>query len=84
MDSLMYKIRITDTNKNKCTFCKEEEETVYHLIWECPIVRRFLEQLHNMLVLKDIKKKSSDETFIFGQTNKNKFSDLFNSMLIHV
>lgn len=56
MDSLMYKIRITDTNKNKCTFCKEEEETVYHLIWECPIVRRFLEQLHNMLVLKDIKK----------------------------
>lgn len=56
MDSLMYKIRITDTNKNKCTFCKEEEETLYHLIWECPIVRRFLEQLHNMLVLKDIKK----------------------------
>lgn len=56
MDSLMYKIRITDTNKNKCTFCKEEEETVYHLIWKCPIVRRFLEQLHNMLVLKDIKK----------------------------
>lgn len=56
MDSLLYKIRITDTNKNKCTFCKEEEETVYHLIWECPIVRRFLEQLHNMLVLKDIKK----------------------------
>lgn len=56
MDSLMYKIRITDTNKNKCTFCKEEEETVYHLIWECPIVRRILEQLHNMLVLKDIKK----------------------------
>lgn len=49
----MYKIGITDTNK--CTFCKEEEEKNYHLIWECHIVQRILEQLHSMWVSKDIE-----------------------------
>lgn len=39
--SLMYKIVIIETNI--CTFCKEEEETIYYLIWECSIVQRFLE-----------------------------------------
>lgn len=75
----MYKISITDTNK--CTFCKEKE-TIYHLIWECPIVQRFLEQLYSMCVSKDIELNLSDETFIFGQSNKNEFSELFNIMLI--
>lgn len=78
----MYKIGITDTNK--CTFCKEEEEeeTIYHLIWECPIVQRFLEQLHSICISKDIELNLSNDTFIFGKTNNNKFSELFNIMLM--
>lgn len=79
-NSLMYKIGITDTNKG--TFCKEEEKTIYHLIWECPIVERFLEQLHSLCLSKDIELNLSDETFIFGQSNKNEFSELFNIMLM--
>lgn len=73
-NSLMYKVGITDTNK--CTFCKEEEEeTIYHLIWKCPIVQRFLEQLHSICISKDIELNLSNDTFIFGQTNKNKFQN---------
>lgn len=74
----MYKIDITDTNK--CTFCKEE--TTYHLIWECPIVQRFLEQLHSLCLSKDFELNSSDETFIFGESNKNEVSELFYIMLM--
>lgn len=79
-NSPMYKIGITDTNK--CTFGKEEEETIYHLIWECPIVQRFLEQLHSICISKDIELNLSNDTFIFGQTKKNEFSELFNILLM--
>lgn len=67
----MYKVEITDTCTNKCSFCKGEEETIYHLIWECPIFQRFLEQLHSICISKDIELNLSNDTFIFGQTNKN-------------
>lgn len=76
----MYKIGITDTNK--CTFCKEEEETIYHLIWECPIVQRFLEQLHSICISTDIELNLSNATFISGQTDMNEFSELFNILLM--
>lgn len=42
-----------------------------HLIWECHIIQRFLEQLHIMCVSKDIELPLSDATFIFGQSNMN-------------
>lgn len=61
---------------------KEEEETINHLIWECPIVQRFLEQLHSICISKDIEINLSNDTFIFGQTNKNEFSELFNILLM--
>lgn len=46
------KIQKYITNTNKCTFRKEEEETIYHLIWECPNVQRFFEQLHSLCLIK--------------------------------
>lgn len=55
---------------------------VYHLIWECPIVQRFLEQLHSICISKDIELNLSKDTFIFGQTNTNEFSELFNILLM--
>lgn len=48
INSLMYKIGKTDINA--CNFCKEEEETIYHLIWECPIAKRFLEILNSIVL----------------------------------
>lgn len=52
------------------------------MIWECPIVQRFLEQLHSLCLSKDFELNSSDETFIFGESNKNEVSELFYIMLM--
>lgn len=27
---------------NLCTFCENAEETIYHLLWECPKVQHLL------------------------------------------
>ena len=28
-----------------CTFCKEENETLYHILWECEKVKNFIEEI---------------------------------------
>lgn len=39
-NNFMYKIGNIDTNL--CTFCENAEETIYHLLWECPKVQHLL------------------------------------------
>ena len=30
---------------DKCTFCKNEQETILHLFWTCPVTQQFFTQL---------------------------------------
>lgn len=41
-----------------------------------------LEQLHSMFVSKGIELNLTDDNFIFGQSDKNDFSELFNIIIM--
>ena len=60
----MFKIDKTDSNL--CTFCEVEEETIFHLIWQCPVVKQFLDGFVRHCHQKDIVLNLDGNTFIFG------------------
>ena len=44
-NSFLFKIGKNDTNL--CNLCKIEEETIYHLLWQCPIVQDLINSFFN-------------------------------------
>lgn len=40
---------------NLCTFCEDAEETIYHLLWECPRVQHLLAKFGRVCNSKGIK-----------------------------
>ena len=43
----LYLCKIKDSSS--CTFCRNEEETIIHLLWSCPVVQSFWKKLQNLL-----------------------------------
>ena len=44
-NSFLFKIGKNDINL--CNLCKIEEETIYHLLWQCPIVQDLINNFFN-------------------------------------
>lgn len=59
-----YKIK----SDSLCTFCKQERETIIHLLWECRLVKPFWAKLAWRIknILKDDRMSSSSEKVIFN------------------
>ena len=54
-----------------CTFCKQQDETINHLFWDCPTVSYFLTQCIQYLYFhyegfQNLNRKLNKENFIFG------------------
>ena len=59
-----------------CTFCKQQEENINHLFWNCPITSNFITQCIRFLYFKyegfnQINRKLNKENFIFGIKNES-------------
>ena len=59
-----------------CTFCKQQEENINHLFWNCPITSNFITQCIRFLYFKyegfnQINRKLNKENFIFGIRNES-------------
>ena len=59
-----------------CTFCKQQEENINHLFWNCPITSNFITQCIRFLFFNyegfnQINRKLNKENFIFGIKNES-------------
>ena len=65
-NSFLHKIGIK--NRNNCTFCEVERETLFHLFWCCRIVQSFWKILENWLIKYKIlpETKSIDKLTALG------------------
>ena len=67
-------------DNDKCSFCGIECETIEHLFWGCPIVKKFWEQVRkNFLGKLDLDSVLNAKCIILGVLNKNK-KDLINNI----
>lgn len=64
--------KINVSNNSLCTFCKNEEETIEHLFWECQKVQEFLYRVKQKFNVIDIYILYSKKEFIFSLENYKK------------
>jgi predicted mannosyl-3-phosphoglycerate phosphatase (HAD superfamily) len=65
-----------------CSFCRAGEETIYHLLWDCPIVQQLLSEFVNLCNSKSIFLELNAKTFILGELNKSDLAKSFNVILM--
>lgn len=78
-NSYMYKLGRVDSKL--CTFCDREDETIYHLLWDCPKVQQLLSEFIRYCNSKEIEIEFDVKTFIFGDTKQKHFRS-YNALLI--
>ena len=74
--------KIGRLNSNMCSFCRAGEETIYHLLWDCPIVQQLLSEFVNLCNSKSIFLELNAKTFILGELNKGDLAKSFNVILM--
>ena len=62
--------------------CDSEEETIYHLFWECGNVKDLLHHIENIFVKNNVPIHFSDRTFLFGVLDKKKGSKPYNNIIM--
>ena len=67
-NQFLHKIKYIDNAS--CSFCAEQEESIYHLLWECKYTKALLEELRKWLSDNNIFINVSEISFIFGLYNK--------------
>ena len=60
------------TSSPYCTFCELEVETIFHLLWDCSKVSKFIEDFKTYCTTKNIHLSINGKSFIFGSTDNNK------------
>lgn len=65
-----YLKKINVVDDPNCTFCKDEVETIEHLLWNCDITQNFLEEIDHWLLSNGISIPFTKNIFIFGNTAK--------------
>ena len=71
-NKMLFKMKISDTNIDKCTFCNEEEENTEHLLTTCKYTLLFWKEVIKWLKMYNIN-ENLDELRIFGVLNSNSF-----------
>ena len=64
--------KIDNNTDYKCTFCKREPETIEHLLWECELVKKLLNDFDIFTTANNIPFTYNKITFLFGLYSENK------------
>lgn len=64
-NSIMFKIGKVESKL--CNLCHNEEETICHLMWNCPTVQQLLINFINLCQTKNIDIELNQDTFMFGE-----------------
>ena len=69
--SLLFKMNIV--HDNLCSFCKENEETLLHIFWDCIFTKRIVNYVVDFLRSHNVQKCTdiSCQTMLFGCTSIN-------------
>ena len=79
-NTFMYKIGMI--NYTVCTLCETEDETIYHLIWQCSKTQQFIGDFKIYCNSKNIAFEIADKTFIFGDLKSQ--DKVLNYLLIYM
>ena len=66
---ILFKIGLKDDNL--CSFCNNSEETIIHILWECPKVQELLDNFSILCKIKNIEFPKESCTFILGSLSPN-------------
>ena len=75
-------VKLGKKYSSNCTFCDLEEETIYHIFWECRNVKDLLHRIENIFVENNVPIHFSDRTFLFGVLDKKKASKPYNNIIM--
>ena len=76
----LFKMKLSDTDK--CTFCKEEIETIEHLLVSCKYTSEFWNQITEWLKVKNIYEELNELAILFGILNSDDFKLINHIILI--
>ena len=75
-------VKLGKKDSSNCTFCDSEEETIYHLFWECRKVKDLLHRIENIFVDNNVPIHFSNRTFLFGVLDRKKASKPYNNIIM--
>ena len=79
-NTFLYKIGLV--NNNKCTFCKEDEETMEHLMWLCDNVSKVWHEVFSWLNELHINVNIAYWEVCFGITENTNYSTFLNMIVL--
>ena len=67
-------IKVSDSPQ--CSYCTDQDETVSHLLWSCPVTQSFLQKIQCWFIRNNINIPFIEELFIFNIGNQYTPEDL--------
>ena len=81
-NNYLYKIKVI--NCPDCTFCKEEIETIEHLLWNCHVVQSFLDEIDSWFLINGISIPFTKKNFLFGDISNSCNSCIINLIFLRI
>lgn len=80
-NKFLCKIKLIDNPL--CTFCKLEDETVEHILWNCEIIQNFLQDIDYWFLSGGVSLPLNKLNFIFGDISKIRKGDPYNLIFLY-
>ena len=76
--------KIDNSHSNKCSFCKTNEETIEHLLWECSKTQTLIYEFENYLQGKNIFLDFNKASFLLGYHSNRRINIPNNNVLMWI
>lgn len=77
-----YLLKIGKECSKLCNFCKQHDETIFHVLWECPNVQELFQQFFEFCQSKRITIQRDPLIFIFGLHSDPISTDIYSIFLV--
>lgn len=77
-----YLFKIGKECSKLCNFCKQHDETIFHVLWECPNVQELFQQFFEFCQSKRITIQRDPLIFIFGLHSDPISTDIYSIFLV--
>jgi hypothetical protein len=77
---ILYKMKIVESPI--CTFCKDKEESLVHVLWECEKVQELIQEFESWVDSKSVSLNFNKKSFLLGLTSNTLTNLVYNNILI--
>ena len=81
-NNFLFKIKITDSPL--CVFCKTENESIEHILWDCEVTQNCLHDIEYWFLSIGISLPMTKSNFIFGDVSKLRKGDPYNLIFLYI